>query len=319
MEELTLVGGGDCPLGDGEEGRQNSADAGWQVSSAEKKRLKRRVVRKEKERVQREKAQSAGAGTSSGADASGGDGSSTRGAQPPSVKVAPASATEARGGEGSRVSGPGWRGPKGKRKQPDGTPVNQGLVAKRQKAVSFREAAEKALQVGVVLSEGEGRLSVSQGSYLRYTLIDALDETQGTAPRFNESGLKDGAFMVSCADQFSLDWLKALVPKMAFEGNTFAAVPADQLKKRTKMRVFIPGTVSPVERVFSRLQKQNPGLRTDRWRLFDQKSVGESAGQTLILGIDDESMAALGRVNNKPYFELSRLTFEQLGGRKAGK
>lgn len=304
LEALALREGGDA--------RETGADLGtqWCITKLEK----RRRLRQQKRLKKLQKQSSSGVAVSSTGEVAEG------------VELAGESArVEEPAGEALDVAEPGTQAhPKSvksapkKRKVPHGTPHSSGQEAKRVKPgtpMSFKEAAEKALRVAIVF-EDDSRLTEDQASMVRQDLIKCMDEDEGPPPRFNESGLKLGAFLVYCADQLSLEWLKSVVPSLTIEGKKCMVLPADQLTRRTKFFVFVPGRVNPVSVVLKRLQKQNPGLKTDLWRVYSAEQKVD--GQFLVLGVDDDSLASLERTSFMPYFELSRLHFKQPAEARVG-
>jgi len=128
-------------------------------------------------------------------------------------------------------------------------------------------------------------------------LIDMMpsgSETQG--PQFDRSGLDQGVFKITCSDQRSLNWLKESAQRIEpIEGTGFTVVELAELNSLNKVRVWIPGIPEEPRLIFSRLDKQNRGLNTSRWRVLYRKEQrrtegepqGQPDGQLLVLGVDD--------------------------------
>ncbi len=136
-----------------------------------------------------------------------------------------------------------------KRKHVEGsTPAGVKPVSKRPHAEgtpgNYKDAAVHALQAAIVFAEDHGQLLTGdQGAHVQSELMAALQSaTADPMPRFEKSGLLQGSFLVTCADQASFDWLLQQAPSIsAWEGRAFAMVKATSPPKLTKMYMAIPG------------------------------------------------------------------------------
>jgi len=212
------------------------------------------------------------------------------------------------------------------KRRAEDTPPNKGRPVAKQtrqgtpKGSSYKTAADCALQIFIGIKGDPWRqVSPEMGDHIRQQLIAAMGSAPDGQPplRFNQSGIVQGHFKVSCADQHALDWLKTAVPAMpALEGVKFTPWTADQLPRLVKVRVYIPGPEKDLQSVRTMLARQNPELKAERW-VFYHKDVMEPPGTLHTLGVDEASLAALRRLDFRPYYELSRVAFQV--PRKAGK
>jgi hypothetical protein len=98
-----------------------------------------------------------------------------------------------------------------------------------------------------------------------------------------------------------------------WEGAELTVVDSKELPKRPKVLVRIPDT-SEVNRVITRLRKQNPELKTSDWLVMSRK-VTETE-QTLAFTIDPASHKALAKSNLKAFCGLGRIIFRTLKARQ---
>ena len=128
-------------------------------------------------------------------------------------------------------------------------------------------------------------------------------------PSFQDSRLVKGAFWISCANESSKEWLKAATPDLKpWEGAKLHLVEQSDLPKLKRMMVWIPGETRELTEVYTLLERQNPGLRTEDWRLFS-KTVDPPKGCRLILGVDEASLDFLKTKDFRPFLGTKRVTF----------
>lgn len=192
------------------------------------------------------------------------------------------------------------------------TPASLKPAAKRPRQLpSYKAAVASSLQVAIVDRKNVGGMTTEQMEALTERLTQALDRLPSTSlapPRFHSSGLTRGGFVLACADQQTLDWLKKTVSSLGsvWEGADLQVIPKSDLPRHKVFTVFIPGQVDR-DTVFARLQRQNPCLRTDLWRVHKQEVRGEQT--FLALGVDETSVQTLKDLDCRPYYQLGRVTF----------
>jgi hypothetical protein len=83
-------------------------------------------------------------------------------------------------------------------------------------------------------------------------------------------------------------------------------VDSKELPKRSKVIVRTPDT-SEVNKVITRLRKQNPELNTLDWLVMSRKVTKKE--QTLAFSIDPDFYKALAKSNFKAFWGLGRIIF----------
>jgi len=209
-----------------------------------------------------------------------------------------------------------------KRKPEAGPTPPQGSKKKKKskrgpRLATFEQAAKEDL-LGVVLVQDNPYqiLTKDQIAWLRTTLgnrVDAvIDSDAEFIPRFTESGVRNGRFCLSCANEESFSWLASLMDTLEGtdgQGGTFRfrlALPSD-IPKLTRAEVYITGPPPGVPRFLKNLKAQNPNLHTERWALKHQQQAANY--QLMVFGIDPESLASLEASDFQAYFRLGRVTF----------
>jgi len=217
------------------------------------------------------------------------------------------------GAEGSASTLPAGTIPPKRTMDPGDTPEEVRPPFKKRKP-DYREAVEKSLLVAIVYQDCHTKkLTEEEGKHIRRELIQLIDmfpsHSESHGPQFNRSGLDQGVFKVTCADQTSLNWLMESALRIApVEGHGFQAIELAKLNRLNKVRVWIPGEHSEPLSVLTRLAKQNQGLDTSGWRLLHRQEKPE--GQLLVFAVCDASLRVLRSLGGRAHLELSRVTFE---------
>ncbi len=219
----------------------------------------------------------------------------------------------------------------GKRPRQSSTPAASGTMRAKvskpdgvRQGLSFKVAADRALRVQITDSEKPERvLSEDEVDLLQQKLLEALDAHPNTGPELKvaKSGMMQGMYIMTCADQATKEWLENAVlelPPLEVDGHTVKFGTQDP-SKRTKVSVYIPSprstTVADTAVILQRLQKQNrSALNTQLWTVHAR--VTAPKGVRLILGVDDSSLAGLKRLDWQPYFEFTRVMFSPEGARR---
>jgi len=208
----------------------------------------------------------------------------------------------------------------GKRKTEVGSTPSQPKRKKPKRASqlggTFKQA-EKDNLLGVILIKDNpyDMLSRTQLQGIRGQLTRLLDESidsGGPVPRFQESGIRNGRFHLSCADRESFEWLSASVISLEVTGDNschqLALVAPSQVPKLLRAAVNVPGPSPGVPRFLTRIRAQNPDLHTERWSLRFQQTRPQSL--FMVWGIDEESACQLEAINFQPHYGLGRVTFQ---------
>ena len=174
---------------------------------------------------------------------------------------------------------------------------------------NYKEAAESNLRVAVI-PDGypEPKLSKEQIEAVQGSILDALFKLprEVFTPRFEDSREADGALVMTCADQETKSWLAGVVPTLkVWEGAKLSLVEKSALPKLTRALVWVPGLMEDSKRILQMMARQNPGLSTDRWRLFSREER-RPHGTLLIVGLDAASIEVLRACQLRPYIGLTR-------------
>lgn len=213
--------------------------------------------------------------------------------------------TVSRGSNADDANGPS------KRKREEGDTPACAKVNKKKR--SYAAAASSALQLAVVKA-GEltsGKLTEEDAAFIRRELVNRLDEVQGKVPQFEASGLSKGIFLISCADQAALDWVKIQVPTLKRGELQYQAVRPDELEKKVKVSTFVPSPSAKettTAKMLWRLSRQNPDLSTEDWQVVWRDDTNPK-GVFLVFLVGEQSVEVLKRLNWAPHFEMSRLRF----------
>lgn len=209
----------------------------------------------------------------------------------------------------------------GKRRRPPSgdTPPSAKAVAKRKKDSvlaprSYSQAVGSELRVAIV-RDAYPDASLTQSNW--YAIQDIICESMGKLPPeaakpcFENMRLMQGALVVDCTNTYSKEWLRQKVATVVpWEGAKLRLVEHSALIRPVKMSVWVPGNPTTPTVMMSRLQQQNPTIRTGDWKVYDEKK--EAAGQRLILGVAQQSVPALKVLDNRPFYGLTRLKFSLL-------
>lgn len=218
------------------------------------------------------------------------------------------------GGPGEATTSQANPGAPKKRARDAGDTPTEATPAPKKNKPAYSQATARYLQVVVVPRDDPTRqiadLEVRHIRRQLTQLIDMLPHSSETVgPQFDRSGLIQGVFRITCANQASLTWLKEAVPRIvAFEGHSYQVMELSQLRRRRRIRVWIPGENYDPKHILERMEKQNRGLNTAGWRLVYRQEKDD--GQLLVLDVDDASLELLRKTQGRVHLELSRVTFE---------
>lgn len=132
-------------------------------------------------------------------------------------------------------------------------------------------------------------------------------------PNFHGYKLVNGIPMITCADITCKEWLIDRINHFnaSWPDMTLRAVDKGSLAKMNKGNVFVPsgpGFPSKHKAILVDLKLSNPGLLTEKWRVYNCKV--HAHGQTLFIGIDDDSFTVLKDRDFKAFFALVSVDFQ---------
>ena len=123
-------------------------------------------------------------------------------------------------------------------------------------------------------------------------LIDYMDaNADKPMPTYDGAGWFNGVKIISCKDQFSLEWCTAAVKNITnvWEGAKLAIVDRSMIPTVPKAKVVFPVCL-PQDKTMQLLKRQNPDIPTQDWSVLKAiPSTDSSKGPTLILQINKDS------------------------------
>lgn len=221
----------------------------------------------------------------------------------------------------------GAAGEKGSVKRPrpsDSTPPEKYTAIKRSKMfprpTGYVEAAaaDKKLVIAPVDYPGS-LLGQGQDELVARELLAALDSIpQGKeVPRFEGTRCDQGALWVTCSDEMAKKWLRETVPLIKpWEGASLRVFERECLPRLVRMTAVFPGSNEDMRAALTRLQRQNPGLQTPLWRVWDRRQV--KGATHVVLGVDAISLERLKASGLAPHFGLGRARFYEAQHRTTG-
>lgn len=159
-------------------------------------------------------------------------------------------------------------------------------------------------------------LNRRQADLIQNKLLTAVDESllrSANPPQFESSKFTGGILWLTCANEFTKEWLKMNVESLSkiWEGVNLITVTSKNLPKRPKVLVRIPGS-DEEEVVRTRLGRQNPGLNIGEWRLLNRKP--EKEGMCFAYSVDAASYNTLTLAKFKAYYGLRTVMFKTIQG-----
>jgi len=131
--------------------------------------------------------------------------------------------------------------------------------------------------------------------------------------------LGEGAYVFTCDDEQSGDWLESLSSDLKVGGNSLRVVPVEELLKRHRV-VHVKEPDLSAEEALRLLGRQNTGLATGDW-IVTRGSVSRDATSThFACLVGDQSLDALKSCNFRPCCSLGRASVrlpERECGRKS--
>lgn len=199
-----------------------------------------------------------------------------------------------------------------KKKRDSGT-TPEDVRAKRQKP-SYAKVSVPGTRVALVPENyptekfgGEEDLVFVRALFTK--AIYSIPESDGFMPRFKDNYLSRGAVVIVCGNDASMGWVYHITPSLSEkEERKFKAVSLDDLLEYKKVIAWIPGLTDDNDAIFKMLERHNPGLKTNGWRVFERKVEGRK-GVRLVLTMDTGSISALEKLGMRPAIGLGEATF----------
>jgi len=198
------------------------------------------------------------------------------------------------------------------------TPSRDAQQTKKPRNTQVQTAAYKEAVIGIkmaIIHKHHPEVTLDKGQYeiIQAKLLTAVDENPlGETPlQFLYSKSAQGVFWITCANEFSKDWMMRTVSELGelWESVELTVVDSKGLPRRPRVLVHIPDT-SDAPTVLTKLRKQNPAFITSDWSVMSRKVTEKE--QTLAFSIDPDSFNTLVKSNHKAFWGLGRITFRTL-------
>ncbi|XP_073983409.1 uncharacterized protein isoform X1 [Rhodnius prolixus] len=206
-----------------------------------------------------------------------------------------------------------------KRPRSEGESPQQWQPAKKAKARAGEQSYSEALSFVkvAIVQEGypEAQLAAERLTAIQYAVLKEYDQIpRGSMQvRLAKCMYRPGFVLATCADQFSAEWLRDIVPRLRpFEGAKLLPLLGDDIPRPETAVVFIPdeqGSRLKADIVLKRLEVGNEKLRTDNWKVWGCKPV--EGGQVWTFSMDRASIDELRRLNMSPFFGWGQVKFRQ--------
>ncbi|XP_029054562.1 uncharacterized protein LOC114881848 [Osmia bicornis bicornis] len=217
----------------------------------------------------------------------------------------------------SQVGGKGADGKGLKRTRPSVSPNTQPCAKKRQRISpspkSFSEAltAERRLAIAPA-NYPESTLTEAQASAIEQEIVGALCGLKKgeTMPHFDECRFGGGLLLVTCAHTGAVEWLRATATSIRpWEGADLQVMDSHRLPRLKRMFTVIPGPPVATEAILRMMEGQNPGVRTNLWRVWSRKEGPNLV--TLVPGVDPVSHGLIKRQGSEVHVGLRRALFRE--------
>lgn len=163
------------------------------------------------------------------------------------------------------------------------------------------------LKVKIVDYSAPGpQMSKEQGFVLQNRLTDIMDEDilRGKgAPLFYGSGIINGVFKITCADQFALKWLHGAVDKLGqpWSNAQLRLMYRHEIPKFTTIALTIPGPSEDWSKVVMRLKAQNLPLKCHLWQFYERNK------NQIYVGIDPDSLLYVEKMEKRLHYGLTKI------------
>uniref|UniRef100_T1HK24 DUF4780 domain-containing protein n=1 Tax=Rhodnius prolixus TaxID=13249 RepID=T1HK24_RHOPR len=180
------------------------------------------------------------------------------------------------------------------------TPAAKGTGVRRQQ--SFRADSLEAIEAMTDAEVHSARISGSSKKRVAALTKAGIEYLQAKRPGF---------VLATCADQFSAEWLRDIVPRLTpWKGAKLLPLLGDDIPRPETAVVFIPdeqGSKIEADIVLKRLEVGNQKLCTGNWNVWGCKPM--EGGQVWTFSMDRASLDELRRLNMSPFFGWGQVKF----------
>ena len=181
---------------------------------------------------------------------------------------------------------------------------------------AYADAASGLPRVAILHSDRGREITAGEGCLIEDGLVELLDGLgEGDfIPRFQDTHVYRGTLRVTCADTQSEGWLRQNVPRIVkWEGARLDVLGVNELPKIVKVIAHFPGREKDPKVLLARLERQNPGLTTGKWQVYDAPKEHEDApvkSVRLVLGVEESCLPVLEKLEMRPYCGMRRANFQ---------
>ncbi|KAM8718963.1 hypothetical protein ACLKA7_011635 [Drosophila subpalustris] len=177
---------------------------------------------------------------------------------------------------------------------------------------SFAQIAKDRILIGV-LDRGnpDGRIPRNQWRWIESALaiqcFELLEKEPGPPPVCKDVGWYQGTVkVIACDDSRSAELYRAAVANVGevYPGAKLAAVNWEDVPVRPRARMWIPSTIKEPEKLLTMLQRCNPNLPTQDWRVAKIEEMPGPTNQAVII-LNKESLAPIDAAGGELNFGFS--------------
>ncbi|XP_070144865.1 uncharacterized protein [Drosophila kikkawai] len=176
-----------------------------------------------------------------------------------------------------------------------------------------QEVARDSLAMALIDElNDDGRLLMEKWEEVETQLAEMvtdklLSEPTGQSPSFDSSDMVRGHRVIRCDDEFSRDFLADCVASLskAWKGISIKLVPAKDIPRRPRARIWLPKGLSSHERVLKTLRAMNKGVDMEDWAILRAEREMKSSQPYLFL-INQRCLEQLKAADNKVRYGIRK-------------
>lgn len=157
------------------------------------------------------------------------------------------------------------------------------------------------------------KMAKEQGFIIQNRLIHILDADIACgilAPQFYGAGIVNGAYKITCADQYAIKWLHLAVDKLGqpWQGAELRLLYRHEIPKFTNIVLIISGPSEDWSKIVMRLKAQNPPLKCHLWQLFKRTKNRHKSGDIIYVGIDPDSLLYIEKMEKRLHYGFTKIS-----------
>lgn len=181
---------------------------------------------------------------------------------------------------------------------------------------SRNDSSQKGIQMLVTSIDFPNKhLTEEQLDQLQQAILAEIGKITGDSfsPQFLDSFKRRGNLILYCNNEDSVEWLKRTVAELKpWEGAEFKVLQQNELPNLVDFYVTIPGNIES-DVFLKRVDKQNEDLKASTWNVISKKLDEKEKNTVLSFSVDETIADILKKINNKIFFNFTRLSARYLG------